>query len=79
MKCVDTIAEQILRPVSPEPVELWERSNADIGYISVDDDRPEAIAATYPKSRIHMLISIVEPEEVAPKGELAGYNQHYSV
>lgn len=79
MKCVDTIAEQILRPVSPEPVELWERSNADIGYISVDDDRPEAIAATYPKSRIHMLISIGEPEEVAPKGELVGYKQRYSV
>ncbi len=79
MKCTDVIADRILRPVSPDPIELWEGSNADISSVRVDDDRPEAIAATYPKSRIGKLILTGDREEIAPKGELIGYRQRYYI
>lgn len=78
--CIENAAVKILEPVSPDPLELWEKSGATIDQVEIEPGRTE-FAPTYDKSvsRILRIEHIGDCEDVVARGETIGSKQRFLV
>ena len=78
--CIENAAVKILEPVSPDPLELWEKSGATIDQVEIEPGRTE-FAPIYDKSvsRILRIEHIGDCEDVVARGETIGSKQRFLV
>lgn len=80
MRCVDSLAATILEPVSPDPLDLWEKSRATISREQIDNEH-EALVARYEPhvSKIKTFEQLGDWIEIVKNNEVVGYRSTYRV